>query len=283
MTRATEAPVYEHAVEVPEEARRALRDLILVLADCKRLLGIRYADFILSAPTLESGIAAASMAQDEWGHSRLSYALLAEFGDDPKALEHDRAAEEYRSSELMDEPVESWVDVIALGVAFDTALAIQYSALLESRFTPLRNRVQKMIEEEKFHFHHAASWTRRLARSGSARAQLVDALNRFLPASLRWFGREDEEDNRLLAEHRLATGSPDAHRARYLATLGPLLRELELAKSVEIAEEPGGFRFLGTLQWEGWNAESRRSSGGGPDEDTLSRVRGDRNRPFLMD
>jgi 1,2-phenylacetyl-CoA epoxidase catalytic subunit len=66
----------DKAAALPDGARPLLRSLILTLADTKRLLGIRYSDWMLGAPTLETGIAASSMAQDEWGHSRLTYALL---------------------------------------------------------------------------------------------------------------------------------------------------------------------------------------------------------------
>jgi hypothetical protein len=57
------------AAELIPRRARALRDLILTLADSKRLLGLRYSDCMLGAPTLEAGIAASSMAQDEWGHA----------------------------------------------------------------------------------------------------------------------------------------------------------------------------------------------------------------------
>ena len=49
----------------------ALRRLILTLADSKRMMGIRYSDWLLGAPSIEAGIAVSSMAQDEWGHARL--------------------------------------------------------------------------------------------------------------------------------------------------------------------------------------------------------------------
>ena len=56
--------------------RAALERLILSLADSKRLMGIRYSDWILGAPSVETGIATSSMTQDEWGHARLLYAML---------------------------------------------------------------------------------------------------------------------------------------------------------------------------------------------------------------
>ena len=85
MSTATAGTRIEKAAELGDEARQALRALILSLADSKRVLGLRYSDRMLGAPTLEAGIAASSMAQDEWGHARLTYALLGDFGDEPKA------------------------------------------------------------------------------------------------------------------------------------------------------------------------------------------------------
>src|SRR4051794_41785166 len=56
------------------------------LADNKAALGRRYAEWGVSAPTLESAVAAAAMAQDEMGHARSTYPVLkalgAEAGDE---------------------------------------------------------------------------------------------------------------------------------------------------------------------------------------------------------
>ena len=50
--------------------------LVGSLADNKAALGPRYADWAVSAPTLESAVAAAAMAQDELGHARSTYPVL---------------------------------------------------------------------------------------------------------------------------------------------------------------------------------------------------------------
>ncbi|MGH7541935.1 MAG: Phenylacetic acid catabolic protein, partial [Gemmatimonadota bacterium] len=113
MSETTTPQGFKSAGEVPEDARAHLGDLLLVLADNKRMLGIRYSDWILGAPSVEAGIACSAMAQDEWGHGRIVYAMLREFALDPDRLEHEREAAEYRSSELLDDPVESWTDLIA--------------------------------------------------------------------------------------------------------------------------------------------------------------------------
>lgn len=277
------AMAVEKAEQLPADARATLRDLILALADGKRLLGIRYSDWMLGAPTLESGIAASSMAQDEWGHARLTYALLADFGEEPKRLEHERGAAEYRNPEPLDVRIGSWAELIAAGLLLDTAFSVQYHALVDSRYTPLHNRVQKMLDEERFHFQHAVSWARRLAQSPAVREEFREALARLLPVALRWFGRDDAVPLQRLVEEGLMQEAPASLRARLLASVGPVLEEIGLAGPLALGRRGEEWGFGGELDWAGWNEAARRAGGAGPDAETLARVRGDRNRAFLMD
>jgi ring-1,2-phenylacetyl-CoA epoxidase subunit PaaC len=269
----------EGAAALPEDARAALRALLLALADSKRVLGLRYSDRMLGAPTLEAGIAASSMAQDEWGHARLTYALLGDFGDDPKALEHERSAAEYRSHPALDAGFGSWADTIAASLLVDTALAVQYSALVDSRYTPAHNRVQKMLDEERFHFQYAVGWTRRMATVPEVRAELGASLRRYLPEALRWLGDESAPGTRRLLEEGLVTAGPGELRARFLARVAPVLAGAGLAEDAGLAASGG---YAGTLEWGGWD-ESTRRAGGSLDEATASRARGDKNRALLLE
>ncbi len=273
----------EKAALLPPDVQEALRDLILVLADSKRLLGIRYSDWMLGAPTIESGIAASSMAQDEWGHGRLTYALLSDFGEEPKRLEHEREAAEYRNPEVLDRPLRSWAEMIAVSLLFDTALSFQYAALLESRYAPVHNRVQKLLDEEHFHFQHAAAWTRRLAGAEEVRDEFREMLERMLPLALRWFGREEDEGSRRLLEEGVVRTGPDALRSHFLGRVGPVLAQAGLAEALGLAQADGAWRYSPDLDWQGWDARTRRGEGGGPDAETLARVRGDKNRSLLLD
>jgi phenylacetate-CoA oxygenase PaaI subunit len=268
----------ESAAELPGDARAALRALILTLADSKRVLGLRYSDRMLGAPTLEAGIAASSMAQDEWGHARLTYALLGDFGDEPKALEHERPAAEYRSHPALDAGFGSWADMIAVGLLVDTALAVQYSALVDSRYSPAHNRVQKMLDEERFHFQYAAGWTRRMATVPEVRAELAASLRRYLPEALRWLGDDAAPGTRRLVEEGLVTAGPAELRARFLARVAPVLAETGLAEDAGLA----GGEYAGTLEWGGWDEGTRRA-GGSLDEATAARARGDKNRALLLE
>lgn len=259
-------------LETGGDVRAATRDLILALADSKRLLGTRYAEWILGAPELETGIACASMAQDEFGHGRLLYALLKEFGDDVDRLEHGREPAEYRNIEALDRAPESWPELVAVNAFVDAALTVQLRALTESSHAPLRQRVGKLLDEEAFHAVHAAAWCRRLAgASDEARALLATASRRTLPGTLRWFGPAGSTPD-VLAQAGVSNADAEQLRTRYIETVRPLLESIgELA----LINQP--------IDFTGYDAQTRRSAGTMPDAETIQRIRGDKNRAFLMD
>lgn len=254
-----------------EGVRDEVRDLILVLADTKRLLGYRYAEWMLGAPELETGIALSSMAQDEWGHARLLYALLKPFEEDVDALEHGREAAEYRSMEVLDQPLQEWTDVVALMVLVDPAVSVQFEALRGSSHEPLQQRMEKMLDEERFHAAHGTAWARRLANGTDASRQALKAsLEGAMASVLRWFGPDSGRASDLVAAEVMdAAGS--ALRSRFLERVGPALALVGLDGGVE--EE---------LDFSGFD-EARRRGPGGPDEASIQRIRGDRNRAFLLD
>lgn len=249
------------------------RDLILVLADTKRLLGMRYAEWILGAPALEAGIACASMAQDEWGHGRLLYSLLKEFGDDPEKLEHGRDAGEYRNIEVLDSSPPTWIELVVVNALVDAAVTVQLEALRESTHTPLRQRVGKILDEEEFHAAHGAAWMKRLAGgSPEARKLVRHALDRVLPGVLLWFGPDSQRAKQMLSDG-IVDGNGTDLRTRFLERIAPLLTAAGEVNAVRNIEP----------DFKGFDETTRRSNNRGPDAATISRIRGDKNRAFLMD
>lgn len=268
----TNAKSAKSAKSTKDGVAAEVRDLILALADSKRLLGYRYAEWMLGAPELETGIALSSMAQDEWGHARLLYALLKDV-EDVDALEHGRQPMEYRNVAVLDEPTASWADTVALMALVDVALSVQFDALRSSSYEPLRQRVEKLLEEERFHAAHGAAWLRRLASGTDAsRAAMRKAAERVMEPVLQWFGR-DEGVAGALAEDGVVNAGPSSLRKRFLERVSPLLQEVGLRDAYgDESPDFGGF-----------DEGRRRTGGGGPDASTIERIRGDRNRAFLMD
>lgn len=273
MTAGADANVVETPDALSAADRQAMRDLILTLADSKRLLGLRYADWTLGAPELEAGIACASMAQDEWGHARQLYALLRDFGEDSEALEHGREPAEYASMEVLDQAGDSWFRLVALNALVDTALTHQIEALRESAYAPLRQRCEKLLDEERFHRAHGAAWWRRIAGAGDeARDALRAAAADVLPAVMRWFGPAGGRSGAMVEAGLVADG-PDELRCSYVGRIGELL-DLVDARELVDSSKP---------DFDGFDEATRRPTGVAPDARAIEQVRGDRNRAFLMD
>ncbi len=273
MSTVIRASVAEPAMDLTPEVRAATRDLILALADSKRLLGTRYADWLLGAPELEAGIACASMAQDEWGHSRLLYALLKDFDEDVDALEHGRAPEQYASIETLDDSPKDWPALVALNALVDTALTVQLEALRDSSYAPLKQRVAKLIDEEQFHFAHAQAWVKRLAGGGDEPREAIATALENAFGVMRWFG--DNAHAAALQAAGIMDADADTLRQRFMERIMPLLT----AAKVVGENEAIGF----DLDFSDFDAARRRTTGTAPDAETIRRVRGDRNRAFLMD
>ncbi len=259
----------ETAGDLSPEAWEALRRLVIGLADAKRLMGIRYSDWLLGAPSIETGIAASSMAQDEWGHARLLYAMLKAFDMDPVQVEHERPSAEYCSPDGLDQPFEDWAEVVAGLVVIDGAISACLRSFAGGSYEPARSRVPKMLAEEEFHWDMAVAWYHRLANaSEEAQTRLRDATLEMLPSTLAWMAPEDAAAN-VLADAGLMDSS-GAIRSSFEEVVGPVLAELEI--DVSAAERRS----------ECWD-EARGRGPGGPDDDAIERARGDRNRMLFVE
>lgn len=245
----------------------ALRRLILTLADSKRMMGIRYSDWLLGAPSIETGIAASSMTQDEWGHARLLYAMLKELDIDPVTVEHDRPAAEYASVGSLDAEMPDWAAVVAAIAVVDAALTTVLGSFAEGVFEQATTRVPKMLAEEEFHASLGAAWLKRLAGSSEGAELLVAALRAQLPPTLAWVGADDAPMRRMVDAGVI--GSAETRLGAYRDGL----RDLLSVAGVDIdAVEPEG-------SWD----EARGRTDGHPDEEAAERARGDRNRALFVE
>ena len=186
------APALLDVASLDADTRAALERHILRLADSKRLMGIRYSDWNLGAPTVETGIAMSSMTQDEWGHARLLYAMLKELDIDPVTVEHERPAEEYKNVGSLDTQFPDWAATVAGIVIVDGALRAQIAGFSRGSFEPAQSRCAKMVSEEEFHTSLGNAWYKRLAGSSDEAQKLLRAAtDRFLPVALAWLGTDD--------------------------------------------------------------------------------------------
>jgi ring-1,2-phenylacetyl-CoA epoxidase subunit PaaC len=163
------------------ELRAGLDALLLSMADDEFVIGFSDSEWTGIAPILEEDVAMSSLAQDELGHAQALYQLLASLRDDGRdadAIAYDRTPDEYRHARLLDHGRGDWAMTIARRYIYDTADSARLEALAASTLAPLRELVDKIRREERYHVMHATTWFERLAdRDGEPRNRLLAALD----------------------------------------------------------------------------------------------------------
>jgi ring-1,2-phenylacetyl-CoA epoxidase subunit PaaC len=158
-------------------------ELLLPLADDELVLGWRDSEWTGVAPFLEEDVAFSSIAQNEIGHARALYQLIAgEDGADELAL--GRAADEYRCAPLVAARLPEWEDTIARRILYELADAIRIDALASADDEEVAGVARKIAREERYHLLHAELWLERLLADGEGRRRLEAAVTRLWPAAL---------------------------------------------------------------------------------------------------
>jgi ring-1,2-phenylacetyl-CoA epoxidase subunit PaaC len=157
-----------------------LAELLLTLADDEFVLGFWDSEWTGIAPMLEEDVAMSSVSQDEIGHAKAWYELLASLtDDDADRLAFGRAPDEYRHAALMNHARTDWGFTVARRFLYEHADAVRLEALSRSSHAPVAELASKMRREETYHLMHFDLWTRRLADAGGeARERLTAALDR---------------------------------------------------------------------------------------------------------
>jgi ring-1,2-phenylacetyl-CoA epoxidase subunit PaaC len=210
--------------------RDALALLLLAMADDEFVLGFADSEWTGIAPLLEEDVAMSSLAQDELGHAKALYELLARVVDDGRdadAIAYDRPPEGFYHARLLDHVGGDWAATIARRFLYDTADAARLEALAGSSFRPLAELVAKIRREERYHLLHVTTWLERLAgATGEPRDRLLAAFEEIgadaatvlapLPAAL------------ALEMAGIVEVGPAGLDARWRASIGPLFERLDL-------------------------------------------------------
>jgi 1,2-phenylacetyl-CoA epoxidase catalytic subunit len=221
----------------------AMASLVGSLADNKAALGRRYAEWAVSAPTLESAVAAAAMAQDELGHARSTYPVLKALGVEVPA---DESFGGDRRLALLDDDLPDWNAFIAANLLVDGVLTTFVAACVDSSVEQMAARAKKILQEEGSHRVHGEAWAKRLCRGGR-RDAFVARLKATWEEAGRWVGPDDDPAYAAALEAGEVKQTP-AHQRELMRTW---LTRLLAGEGVEI-ELPD------PTDWSAWDAERRR-------------------------
>jgi ring-1,2-phenylacetyl-CoA epoxidase subunit PaaC len=136
---------------------------LLEIADDELILGWRDSEWTGIAPLLEEDVAFSSIAQNEIGHARALYELVArERGTTADELAFDRPPGEYRCSPLVELRLLDWEKTIARHYLYEAADAERLEQLKQSDDAEIAGLAAKIDREETYHRMHAQMWFDRL-------------------------------------------------------------------------------------------------------------------------
>ena len=139
------------------------QQLVLEIADDELILGWRDSEWTGIAPLLEEDVAFSSIAQNEIGHARALYELVArERGTTADELAFDRTPAEYHCARLVELRLPEWERTIARHVLYEEADAARLDQLKKSDNPEIAGLAAKIDREEAYHRIHAEMWHARL-------------------------------------------------------------------------------------------------------------------------
>jgi ring-1,2-phenylacetyl-CoA epoxidase subunit PaaC len=136
---------------------------LLEIADDELILGWRDSEWTGIAPFLEEDVAFSSIAQNEVGHARALYELVArKRGVSADELAFDRAPNDYRCARLVELRLPEWERTIARHYLYEEADAERLERLKSSADSEIAGLAAKIDREEAYHRMHAHMWHERL-------------------------------------------------------------------------------------------------------------------------
>jgi phenylacetate-CoA oxygenase PaaI subunit len=227
-----------------EPATATMLSLIGSLADNKSALGRRYGEWAVSAPTIESAVAAAAMAQDELGHARSTYPVLAKLGVERS----DEGLDSGTPMRIIERELPDWASVIAANLVVDGILTTFVATARDSSIEPLAQRARKILQEEGAHRVHAEAWLKRMLRTGGAdRELLLQRIDEMWCVAARWPGPGDDPGYAAAQREGMVSEGPDAVRRRVRDWLSALLEAEDAV--IELADP---------ADYGGWDEQHRR-------------------------
>lgn len=226
MTDAGDEPSLGAPDDLSQRERTAVSALVRAMADDEFVLAERYTEWQVRSPTLESDLALSNVAQDEYGHARLWYDLLQDFGASEAELIWEADPVDFRHATLVELPFTEgdWADPILRSYLFDVYEKLHLEALEDSSYARIRDRVGKVQSEETFHREHAENWLERLCADPDGRERVQFAANRLFPYGLTLFVPTDRES--AIVDLGIRTEPLDSLREDWFAEVIPFLESL---------------------------------------------------------
>lgn len=190
---------------MPEDYRQQLVRLIAMHAVSEIMGALPEKEWVPRAPTLYRKLAITAKVQDEVGHGqlliRVAEDLMRPWGKGREDIMEDLFSGRLKYHNVFHMATPTWADAGIIGWLVDGAAVITQGMSLSCSYAPYARALGRIVEEEGFHIQHGESICMALAEgTPTQRAMLQDALNRWWPALLMFFGPPEKSQ---MSSHQL--------------------------------------------------------------------------------
>lgn len=217
---------------------------VLCIADTKWVLGHWHMAVMPNGKTFDDFTAIAALMQEELGHTRALFGIVADREPQRPSLEHERTPEQIHAMITLNDPPRGWADYVGTTLLVEYATWETIAAFKGGSLVP-SSLIEKIGQEERFHQLALVGWLKSM--NDGDRAALRDLLPARLAAVLRWL---DSDDDALVAAG-VRPGTAAEIRRRFVA---------------DVTDAFGSFATLDTsagARDANWDRERRRPSGSG--------------------
>lgn len=145
---------------------------------------------ILKAPTADLKMRMAKTVMEEYGHHLRFRKLLEDLNLDWEEVVKDKA-----HLSTFDVPIDSWADQMVFLALVDRAAAHQFRHFIKSPYEPFRQACQDTLNEEYGHVGLGMDGVKALLRTPDGKAEVAQAVMKWLPVGLASFGGEKSRSN----------------------------------------------------------------------------------------
>lgn len=215
-------------LDISEEHRAEVLEFLVAVADDEFFAGQRLGMWLSASPTLEADNALTSIAQDELGHARLFYDIVAEEkSTTTDELAISRGTADRRNSILVEREHEDFADTITRHYLYDEAEQLLLESMHKGDEGPLADVAEVVLNEEPFHLEHARKWFDILDATEESAARLNRAFRKNVKAASDLFSFENAIQESLIDSGVLAH-PPEDLAAKFETTVKHRVADLAI-------------------------------------------------------
>lgn len=218
----------------PEEYQTAVRKIVRSHA-VNELYGAQVFDepAIALAPTPYAKWLTCRVAMEEYGH----HVRFRELGEQVGVPAQELTPAGRRPLSIFEFPLKTWEEFCVIKLLADLAEILQVEDLLHCTFHPLRNLARMTMPEERFHAQFGKDFCTELCQTPAGRAAVQEAIDRYFPMMLNFFGRNDSANNALYRRCGIKQRTNGEMRDDFISRARALVEEHLKLKLPEVPAE----------------------------------------------